>query len=331
MIRLIICSIALCFTILPAGAQTSVSHVPPEMATVQSGTFIMGKQTGMTPKELSKRYYQEPQEYIEPDNTHQVTISRNYKIAKYETTVAQAVEVFNWAIDHMYARIVKDKQGTRVINSRGQERVLFWIYFVTDVDWKNPDAQANEGRLSAKAGRESRALIAITWFGAACYCNWLSEMKGRTPCFDLDTWECNFKANGYRLPTEAEWEFAARGGNQSQGYVFSGSNDLDKVAWDTYNSFLRIGDSTYPVGKKAPNELGIHDMSGNAKEWCFDWMMDYVPQAQTDPAGPTTGKSRVMRGGSCTEGGGPTRVVARFGDWPENWWLDRGFRVALTQ
>ena len=97
----------------------------------------------------------------------------------------------------------------------------------------------------------------------------------------------------FRLPTEAEWEFACRGGNNSRGYKYSGSNYIGNVAW-----YGNSGDKTHPVGTKAPNELGIYDMSGNVWEWCADWYGDYSSGAQTNPKGPYGGSYRVYRGGS---------------------------------
>ncbi len=98
----------------------------------------------------------------------------------------------------------------------------------------------------------------------------------------------------FRLPTESEWEFAARGGNLSKGYLYSGSNNVDEVAWHTNNS----GRASQPVGTKAPNELGIYDMSGNVQELCYDWYADQYPsEPQTNPIGPETGIARITRGG----------------------------------
>ena len=129
----------------------------------------------------------------------------------------------------------------------------------------------------------------------------------------------------YRLPTEAEWEFAARGGNNSRGYKYSGSNIIEVVAWHTGNS----GFKTHPVGTKSPNELGIYDMSGNVWEWCADWYGDYSSNSQTNPKGPDSGSYRVMRGGSWYNGAGSSRVSTRYGDSPGLRFSCSGFRLAL--
>ncbi|MDR3001705.1 MAG: formylglycine-generating enzyme family protein [Fibromonadaceae bacterium] len=127
----------------------------------------------------------------------------------------------------------------------------------------------------------------------------------------------------YRLPTEAEWEFAARGGVQSKGYKFAGSNDPDRVAW--YNN-----QSTHPVGTKQSNELGMYDMSGNVLEWVADWYGEYNQLDVHNPSGPESGFARVLRGGSWRHGARHCRVSARGYEFQESLDSAISFRLALT-
>ena len=129
----------------------------------------------------------------------------------------------------------------------------------------------------------------------------------------------------FRLPTEAEWEFACRGGNNSRGYKYSGSNDIDNVAWYWDNS----GEKTHPVATKAPNELGIYDMSGNFWEWCSDWYADYTSYSQTDPTGPQSGSRRVCRGGGWYGTAGYCRSSNRGSSDPTFRFNLLGLRLAL--
>ena len=136
----------------------------------------------------------------------------------------------------------------------------------------------------------------VSWNEAQEFCQKLSTLTGKK----------------YRLPTEAEWEYAARGGNKSKGYKYSGSNTIGDVAWYTSNS----GRKTHPVGQKQPNELGIYDMSGNLWEWCYDWKGSYSSSPQTNPTGPTSGSTRVFRGGSWEYTAKICRVAYRDGNFP---------------
>ena len=132
----------------------------------------------------------------------------------------------------------------------------------------------------------------------------------------------------FRMPTEAEWEYAARGGNRSKGYKYAGGDNLDEVGWYGDNS----DEHTHPVGRKKPNELGLYDMSGNVVEWCQDWYGDYTEESQTNPVGPQSGKwgDRVLRGGSFWSFAWDCRVSSRFYDGPGLRDDDGGLRLVLS-
>ncbi len=130
----------------------------------------------------------------------------------------------------------------------------------------------------------------------------------------------------YRLPTEAEWEFAARGGLKPKGYEYAGSNNLAEVGWYNKNA----GNKTHPIGQKNPNELGLYDMSGNVWEWCQDWYGEYPNEPQTNPNGAKSGGRRVLRGGSWLLGAAYCRVAVRDHNVPTYRLHDAGFRLART-
>ncbi|NQT00940.1 MAG: SUMF1/EgtB/PvdO family nonheme iron enzyme [Planctomycetes bacterium] len=152
----------------------------------------------------------------------------------------------------------------------------------------------------------------INWTDATIYCNERSLAEGLEPCYDEETWECNFQANGYRLPTEAEWEYACRAGT---GTNFSFGNDLRNLkdhAWFAENS----SEKTHPVGKKKPNPWGLYDMYGNVSEWCNDFYSEnyYQNSDLKTPKGPIKGKERVLRGGAWNSSADSCRSSYRTSD-----------------
>ena len=177
-------------------------------------------------------------------------------------------------------------------------------------------------------GREDRPVVNVSWFEAVEYCNWFSRNEGLEPAYQISgtnvTWNRN--ADGYRLPTEAEWEYAARGGKESRGHVYSGSGSLVDVAWYRDNSGRQT--HPHPVGQKRENELGIFDMSGNVWERCWDWYGEYPSEALIDPSGPSSGEVRVNRGGGWGSSAGYCRIAIRDWDSPGNSTSAMGFRVA---
>ncbi|MGN0032177.1 MAG: formylglycine-generating enzyme family protein, partial [Candidatus Limimorpha sp.] len=161
-------------------------------------------------------------------------------------------------------------------------------------------------------GNNQRPVEYVSWNDCQEFIEKLNELTGKK----------------FRFPTEAEWEYASRGGKYCKDYVYkySGSNNIDDVAWYTDNSSSK----THAVGTKAANELGIYDMSGNVCEWCSDWYGDYSSGSQTNPQGPSSGPSRVLRGGSWYYNARNCRVSDRDNGDPSNWYNYFGLRLALV-
>jgi formylglycine-generating enzyme required for sulfatase activity len=187
----------------------------------------------------------------------------------------------------------------------------FWIskYEVTVKDYRSYCAIIGSSLPQAPpwGWHDSDPIVNVTWNDAVRYCQWMDSTTGK----------------GVRLPTEAEWEIAARGGSKSKGYAYSGSSNIDRVAWYYSNS----GKTVHPVGSKIANEIGIFDMSGNVWEWCSDWYGQYSAVVQSDPHGPASGTSKVIRGGSWINDESICRVSLRSYTIPTGSGNGLGFRI----
>ena len=220
-----------------------------DMVKVEAGTFMMGATS-----EMKKPYTDEKP-------VHQVTLTNDYYMGKYEVTQA------------------------------------LW--------------QAVMGSNPSKFKSRNLPVEQVSWDDCQEFINKLNSITGRR----------------FRLPTEAEWEYAARGGKKSKGYQYSGSSKMSEVAWYTANS----GSKTHPVGKKQANELGLYDMTGNVLEWCQDWYGSYVSSSQTNPTGAFSGFFRVFRGGSWYGNAGNCRSSCRDSYNPDNRNFDLGLRLVLSE
>lgn len=168
----------------------------------------------------------------------------------------------------------------------------------------------------------------VSWYDAVEFCNKLSEIEGLEKAYVVsgDQVVLDLKTNGYRLPTEAEWEYAARGGINNDGYQYSGSDDPVLVAWYDENSKGKIN----PVGQKNLNSLGLYDMSGNVSEWCWDWYGGYTAEDKINPTGPASGYNRIFRGGDWAHTNDYLRTSRRIFYLPKAKFNFIGFRLARS-
>ncbi len=284
---------------------TGGGAIPGEMVMVPAGSFTQG----------------DGQAYCGVDQ-RQVTLTSSFYLGVCEVTNQEYRDMLQYAYDHGYvtatAASVRD-------NLDGSTQVL------VDLSSGYQQISFESGTFAVEPGKENYPVTSVCWFGAVAYCDWLSMNEGMTRAYSHSTWQCNagdpYAADGYRLPTDAEWEYAAQ---YNDGRMFPWGNEATNCSRS--NSTGCIGTpvpvGSYPAGISA---LGLYDITGNVWEWCNDWEACSVgTETATDPVGPASGDGRVVHGGSYTHADVYSRRAGRISYSPASCYSYGGFRVART-
>ncbi len=216
-------------------------------------------------------------------------------VSRFEITWGQFAPAMSYALSHKLAEIRDGKIYPR--------KGLFPQYasFVFDLSIRRDRIALRDGALVVPDMSARMPLTDIGWYGAAFFCNVLSEANGLSLAYDWDSWDVIPSANGYRMPTYEEWEYLAKGGSKASGHRFSGADGFDDVAWFALNS----GNEAHEVGGLKPNELGLYDMSGNVSEFCTETFRPVIIADRTKDSALKT-SNRIWRGGSFMSAPVPT-------------------------
>lgn len=296
---------------------TSSVWARPEMALIPAGEFEMGDTYGEgDPSELP---------------VHKVEVDAFY-IDKWEVSNIEMCRVLQWALGRNFVevRYLSNSVADGVFNTEGTSMEL--------VDLNDRDCQIvfSGGAFSPKKGKAHFPSVENGWHGALAYCHFRSDIDGLEPCVDMTAWTCDFSKSGYRLPTEAEWEKAARGGMQGQHYSWSSEGGSYSTHIDgSKANYLKSGDkfesdpvpTTVPVKYFEPNGYGLYNMPGNIHEWCYDFYSpDYYKNSPANnPTGPETGTEKCRRGGCWNSSPDLLRCATRGHKDP----LHRGKHVGM--
>jgi len=265
-----------------------------------------------------------------------------YYMSVFEVTNQEYADALNWAWSQ--GELIQVTSGVVRKYGGGQN-----AYCDTTISSSYSRITWNGSTFGVVAEKEDHPMVCVSWWGAAAYSNWRSEMEGRAPSYDTTTWACNFDGDGYRLPTEAEWEYAARGGCHDPYHVWPWGNTIDGSManycysgdpWETGATPLTTPVGYYdgaqtPPGTDMANGYGLYDVAGNVYEWCNDWYSStyYGSSPYENPRGPVTGTYRVVRGGSWSGSAADLRCAGRGTCSPGfrgRYEGCGGFRLALT-
>lgn len=295
------------------------------MVRITGGTFEMG-----SPETEYSRSNNEDQ--------HWVTLSRDFYLAENEVTNQQYLDALHWAISE--GRVIT-LSTTKIYDNRdGSNEVLFEINDDGHIERLSSSLYALRNQVYA-----DMPVIDVTWYGAARYCDWLSEQEGYSRAYEHDgDWQCNegdpYSAEGYRLPTESEWEYACRAGTETP---FTTGDCLDSITEANFKGSSNVypgcaagewRETTLDIGSFPPNAFGLYDMHGNVRELCNDWSGSYPGGTEgnpdVEPTGPSTGTVRIVRGGHYSTTAPGCRSAARDGVPEDDGTPSIGFRPARS-
>lgn len=262
------------------------------------------------------------------ESSRYIAILDDFLVAPCETTNREVVAVYNQALAWNLAEI----RGSSVWVH--PETGITLQFPLIDTDISGSGIKIQDGRLAVIAGTELLPACGISWYGAALYCNYLGSIEGFDEVYDTIDWTPVKNARGYRLPEYEEWEWAARGGEKSQGYRYAGSDDPLEAGWFLENS----GGTAHPVAQKKPNELGLYDMSGNVHEFMSEiWdalrTMNYKPDESGFVAGGLLSAGRIWRGGAWNKQPVSVYFFRQNINQPDYClpWPDIGFRIVFAR
>lgn len=294
-----------------------------QVLAVAKAIVIMNKNTGEV---IAESLVSKPMYYLDADDPTRLLAIVNSGTANF---ISKAV-LNNALIPMAYVKggtfVMGSNTGARIARPSHTVKLDSFYIGLTEVTQAQylSVVGTNPSQFSKEKDYELLPVEQVNWFDAVNFCNLLSKKEGLEPVYTVKNTQvsADFSKNGYRLPTEAEWEYAARSAGVDQ-FRYAGSNDPSEVAWYSSNAI-----ATNYVGKKNPNQIGLFDMSGNVWEWCWDWFAEgYYPGSETNPVGPAAGDYRVMRGGSWYRGTDMLDLTLRNCSDPKTKYSSVGFRV----